>query len=350
MKNLILLLLSLSVFACNTSDRKIPSEKERLAQIKHEKDSLVLVFDSLMQVKVDVPPLIDSTFLSAECIETFHRLARETGGNMKVLYDSRKVTKTILDIITTYSTDQADLMILIDKTSSMIDDLDNIQKGLDQILTALKKYKGIRLAVGTYGDKNVDGKLWYDFQNFETNFQKTKKFINSIRVTNGGDFPESVYDGIYQAFQENFWRSGSKRMVILLGDAPSLDASLSSHSVEEILSIAKKDRINMNFYPIVLSPFSAEEMGFDDEPRMQKLNLIANVYPNPTHGPLSVELENRNGLHVEIINQSGAVIKSIETLNRMEKLELYDQPDGLYILRVYDALKNYDEQKIILSK
>ncbi len=337
------------IFSCNAPDKKVLSQEEQLSLKKQENDSLMIVFDSLMQIKVNVPLLIDSSFISVECLESFNRLARETNGEIKVLTNSKYVTKTLIEIINNYSSDNSDLMILIDKTSSMEDDLDNIKKGLDQILNVLRKYKNIRLSVGTYGDKNIDGNLWYDFKNFENDFKETSKFINNIKMTHGGDFPESVYDGVYEAFQENFWRSDSKRMVILIGDAPSLDSTLTTHRIEDVLAIAKRDKINMNFYPIVLSPYAGGELTGSDT-RMERINLISNIYPNPTSGLISVDLNNDDRLTIEIIDQKGTITKTVVTNNSFERLDLYDLPNGLYIIRVYDRFKNFDDKKIILSK
>jgi hypothetical protein len=349
MKKILFILLSMSILlACNAPDKPL-TEEQKLALKKQENDSLMVIFDSLMQVKINVAPLIDSNFISAECIGAFNTLAQETEGSVKVLATSKLVARTIMEIIRNNAKDNTDIMFMIDKTSSMEDDLGDIKKSLDQILLTIQKFKNIRLAVGTYGDRLEDGPLWYDFKNFESDFSETSKFINGIKMTHGGDYPESVYDGIYEAFQENFWRSDSKRMVILIGDAPSLDSAKTNHHLDEIISIAKKDKINMNFYPIVLSP-APGEFNLDDQPRMEKMNLITNLYPNPTSGPLAIKFHNHEGLTLELIDQKGQVLQSHEVTSSEEKLDLYEQPNGVYIIRVYDKYKNSDERKIIVNK
>ena len=65
-------------------------------------------------------------------------------------------------------------------------------------------------------------------------------------MTGGGDFPESVYDGIHEAFQEGFWKSNSKRIVILIGDAPSLGPTASTYSEKDIIQLAKSEKINID--------------------------------------------------------------------------------------------------------
>ncbi len=309
----------------------------------------MIVFDSLMHIKVDLPLLVDSTCISVECLESFNKLARETGGEVKVLACSKYVTKTLVEIIDNYSSDNTDLMIIIDKTESMLDDIDNIKVGLGQILNSISKYNNIRLSVATYGDKNTDGALWYDFRNFENDFKETGEFINNIQLTNGGDFPESVYDGIYEAFQENFWKSNSKRMVILIGDAPSLDSSLTTHRIEDVVGIATRDKISMNFYPIVLSP-TLDVTLWGGRPRMEKVSYLNNLYPNPSNGLVTLEINNYEKLTIEVIDQKGVIVKSLTTNSTIERIELYDLPAGLYIIRAYDQYKNYDEKRVILNK
>ncbi len=345
--NRFLIIIAFIAFSCSSPDKPKFTESEKLELKKAENDSLMLVLDSVMEIKVEVPQLIDSIIISPECLEEFNSLARETGGSLKVVANSNFVAKEISEIIENHATDNTDLMIIIDKTSSMFDDLENIKKGLDQILNSLKQFQNIRLCVSAYGDKNVDGNLWYDYQNFESDFEGTMKFIENIQMTNGGDFPESVYDGIYKAFKEGFWQSDSKRIAVLLGDAPSLDSRHSAHSAEDVINVATNENIHMNFYPIVLSPYNGE---FGLIKKMQNLSFIESVYPNPSSGSLTLKMNQFGTFNLEIFNQSGELITSEIINSETYKTDLYDEPNGLYIIRVSDNDKNFDTRKILLNK
>lgn len=335
------------MFSCSNPDESVldPDEKIQLQRI--ENDSLMIIFDSIININISMPQLIDSLIVSKKCLTQFNALARETKGELTVVANSKYVSQEIIKIIKNNVSDNTDIMMIIDKTSSMVDDLENIQKGLSQILSSLEGFNNVRLAVSTYGDKNIDGDLWYDFKNFETDFSETKNFIQNIQMTHGGDFPESVYDGIYSAFQENFWLSDSKKIVILLGDAPSLDSTLTTYNETDIIQLATREKIAMNFYPIVLSPFNGE---IGETKKMQKLPFISHIYPNPCRGPFAIKLNKTGEFTVEIINQKGKVIQSETIRTDSYKSDLYDFPNGLYIIRVYDKDKNFDTQKIILNK
>lgn len=322
------------------------SEEEKQEKLVLENKDLMMELDSIMSIEIEVPLLIDSSFIAIECLDQFNQLARETNGGLKVVSNSRYVAKVVSSIIESNIKKDSDLMIIMDKTGSMSDDINNLKIGLDQILETLKKYDSIRLAVATYGDKNVDKSAWFEFKNFDTDFEETMEFIENIKITGGGDYPESVYDGIYEAFQNDFWRSNSKRMVILLGDAPSLDSSLSDHTIEEIIEIATSDSINMNFYPVVLSP---SDMGFVmDVPKMQNLTFIESVYPNPSNGLLTINLNQFGEFRFELFDQNGTLLRErmLECDTCVE--ELYEFQNGIYLIRISDENMNFDTRKIIL--
>lgn len=343
--SLLFLLDSLQIL----QNRNFLSKEDKIARKRAEEDSLMFVFNSLMNIKVDLPQLIDYNTISADCVDDFNRLARETKGELKVVANSSLVTKTILQLIELHAVDGTDLMILIDKTASMGDDIDNIRKGLKQVFELLRSYRNMRLAVGAYGDKNVDGKDWYEFSSFEGDFRRTLTFINHITLTGGGDSPESVYDGIHRAFHEDFWISTNKRMVILLGDAPSLDSSLTTYTARDIIQIATQEEVYMNFYPIVLSPVP-EDIGPLGTTHMESIKLIEHLYPNPSRGVFTLDLFSSADLTIEIFDQGGKRILQKKTNQNQLREDLSLYPNGLYTIRVYDQFKNVDSRKLILSK
>lgn len=340
----ILIVLLLLLTGCSSWDKKDITE----AELRAENNSIMISLDSIMEYKIEIPQLIDSSFIAIDCLNQFNELARRTDGRLKIVSNSKYVAKVINDIIKSNVDNGTDLMIIIDKTGSMIDDISNIQKGLDQILETLQQYENVRLSVATYGDKHSDGKNWFEFKNFESNYSSTMTFLKNIETTGGGDFPESVYDGIYKAFQEGFWNSNTKRTVILLGDAPSLESTKSEHSLEEIVKISSEEKINMNFYPIVLSP---NDFGFVmDVPKMQNLTFIENLYPNPCRGVFTLQLSQLGHLNFQLFNQKGELLKEEKLRSDSYTQEMYDFPNGLYIIRIYDENKNFETRKIILEK
>lgn len=338
-------LLVLSLAGCNRTNPRQLSDEERLEKAKVEDEAIIVELDSLMSMKVTLPALMDTTVFSDVCIQQFNQLATETNGALKVVANSRFVSETINEIIRENGAHDLDLMIVIDKTGSMNDDISNVKVGLDQILNALKEFDNTRLAVATYGDRAVDGALWFNYQDFGSQLETSREFINKIQITGGGDYPESVFDGVYEAISKDFWRSSSKRIVLLIGDAPSHTGAASNRSIEDVIEVAKANDINMNFYPIILSPYNTEYGTIES---MQSLSFIESIYPNPSRGAVVLSFNQIGDLTLELFNEDGQMVQTQPVNSETVRLDLYDQKPGVYVLRVFDAKKNYDVQKIVL--
>lgn len=313
---------------------------------KMSDEESIMMFDAFMDIKVKLPAEIDYSVFNKTCVNQFSRLAQKTGGDITVVAQTSEVTKSIVAIIDESAIEGLDVMIILDKTSSMADDFINIKKGLHQIISSLEKIEEVRLAISSFGDKNVDGKNWYDFQNFEGNFKHARNFLNGIQQTFGGDYPESVYDGVYETFKEDFWRSNSKRVAILLGDAPSLVGIGTKYTEENIVEAATAEEIHMNFYPILLSPYNTVGTSVSN---MQPKSLVSEVYPNPTNGPVTLKFENSEELSVQIFNQSGKMVHEEAIDSEEYNYNLHDLKNGLYLFRVLDEKKNFDVQRVVLN-
>lgn len=347
-RRLPLLALALFLLTCNNDTVKsAPEEVKAVEETMSHKDSIQVIFDSLMKIKVEVPQVIDKSVIDSTCNSQFIKLAKQTGGSLKIMVNARFISKEIKKIIEANSCDSADVLFLIDKTGSMEDDIDNIKRGLNNVMESLKKFNGNRLAIACYGDRNVDGADWFTFRNFGNNYAGARNFINSIEVTGGDDFPESVNDAFFEVLKKGFWRSETKRLIILVGDAPSLQPPLSKYTIEEVISKAKEDKINMNFYPILISPYEKEDLGLLR--RMEEVKMIQAIYPNPSNGLLNIDFVKEGTYTVDVLNKEGQLLSSERTNGINYKKELGELENGLYIIRVTDRYKNYDNGRIIIQ-
>jgi hypothetical protein len=206
----------------------------------------------------------------------------------------------------------------------------------------------VRLAIALYGDKNSDGDDWYSYKCFNYDYELAYDFINEIKITGGDDYPESVYDGYFEAQKENFWQSKTKRMVVLIGDAPPLEKPLSNYSMKDIIADANSKKIKMNFYPIVVSP--SDTVPENEMRKFQKMNLVNSIYPNPSNGEFTIDFGATNIVKIEVYNASANLIFSMHNSDNKKNIDLSGKPNGLYIVRAYDLYHNYDEKKVIIQK
>jgi hypothetical protein len=185
--------------------------------------------------------------------EAFTALAEYTGG---VRYDAGSASE-VPDIINTVIDEQAssntDLVFLIDNTASMSDDISEVKSSLTTIINNLPG--GTKLAMAVYNDANEDPTGWYSWFDLTTDYTLAISYLNDITVYGGGDLPESVYDGIYLTVDNLSWSSSSKRMILVIGDAPPLDGDLTTYSLKQVIDKCESMSIDVNLYPVLISAF-----------------------------------------------------------------------------------------------
>lgn len=118
-------------------------------------------------------------------------------------------------------TDKLDVVFAFDTTGSMYRFLTTVKAQLDylysEIYAAIPDVQIGAIAYGDYCDAATD----YVTQvlPFTKHKPQFHQFIHQIRKTDGGDFPEAVEEALHAANQLP-WRLGSRRALILIGDAP----------------------------------------------------------------------------------------------------------------------------------
>lgn len=182
--------------------------------------------------------------------EAYNLLAELTGG---IRYDATRASEVpdiIIKIITENASTGTDLVFLIDNTGSMGDDIYEVKQALNNIISRLPS--GTMLGAASYNDANEIPTTWYNWENLTSEYSKISTFINAISAFGGGDLAESVYDGLYQTLDKMSWSSTRKRMIIIIGDAPPLEGSLTTYSLKEVADKCKNLGVVANLYPILI--------------------------------------------------------------------------------------------------
>jgi hypothetical protein len=113
---------------------------------------------------------------------------------------------------------QVDLVICLDTTGSMRDDIDAIRGLLIPRLEELiLDFNGFRIGMVLYKDYN---ELYLTkLIPFTDDFGKFRTALNAIRVGGGRDIPEAVHEALYEGAVKFPWNAETN-MLILIGDAP----------------------------------------------------------------------------------------------------------------------------------
>jgi hypothetical protein len=325
MKKMLPLLLAIILLVqCTPGEDGMPEQQE--TPDPYSVDGFTQM-DSLLLSDVSMPEILNMEYFDSTTVKVFKTIADGTDGQLYFAPNAMKVIETIVEILENHGSDNSDICFLVDKTGSMMDDNQMINQSMDTIISTLEKYSNTNVALAFYGDKNVDGRNWFESVDFTTDYEKIRSAWKKHRPSGGGDGPESVTDGAYKVIDELSWSSDSKRIILVLGDAPPLEAPLANHSVDDIVKQAKSKGIESNYYPVVVG-FAWVETG----PR--KANLIAGLYPNPVVNYTNLVLTNNEPYSVEVFSMGGELIEKFETNNQKHQFNTTEYTPGIYLIRV----------------
>ena len=116
-----------------------------------------------------------------------------------------------------------DVVFLLDSTGSMGDEIDVVKKKIEEMISEIAlgdPAPDVRFGIVTYRDRNDA----YVVQKFDLtrDIDRIIADLNGIQANGGGDYEESVNEGLHVSIQEMSWdldRAVAK-LVFLIGDAP----------------------------------------------------------------------------------------------------------------------------------
>ena len=126
-------------------------------------------------------------------------------------------------MIKTKALNHVDLCFAIDTTGSMGSFIHEAQQHLLDTLSLLSSDSSIDLQVGLveYRDHPPQDESFITrVYPLTGKFKEMQKKINKLKADGGGDGPEAVYRGVFDACDRTKWRPHSCRFVLLVGDAP----------------------------------------------------------------------------------------------------------------------------------
>lgn len=186
----------------------------------------------------------------AELVAAFSGLTDGEKGACNFIYETESIPEVLCRIVEG-AEPGSEIIFLIDKTSSMEDDIDEVRRSINDIIDCLPPQTF--LGAAAYGDRLVDGPGWYERTDLTTDFDDIRKFVNEIFPRGGGDQPESVYDAIWETLDQMPWKGcDAPDKIIVMGDAMPHEGVKSTYSLEQVLEKAKEICPNTEFYPVIV--------------------------------------------------------------------------------------------------
>ncbi|HUX38493.1 MAG TPA: vWA domain-containing protein [Rectinemataceae bacterium] len=115
--------------------------------------------------------------------------------------------------------DSLDLVLCVDSTSSMDPYMEDLKKNLIRLVRArVKKFKTYRLGLVLFKDYWPEEYLTRKIP-FTSDLATFDASIQHLVARGGGDIPEAVHEGLYDAAVQFDWQAAA-RLVVLVTDAP----------------------------------------------------------------------------------------------------------------------------------
>ncbi len=125
-----------------------------------------------------------------------------------------------------------DLMLTVDTTGSMRDELQYLQKELEDVIARIAEASddvlSINVSVNFYRDTG-DAYVVRPFE-FTGDIDEAIKQLNDQNASGGGDYPEAVHTALESSIDEHQWRENAVKLLFLVLDAPP-------HSEKELAGI-----------------------------------------------------------------------------------------------------------------
>lgn len=121
---------------------------------------------------------------------------------------------------------QLDLMLMIDTTGSMSDELEYLKVELADMVDRIAKageQLSIRVSVNFYRDEGDEYVVKYF--DFRSNINECIDQISKQRSDGGGDWPEAVHTALENAVSGHQWRENAVKLCFFVLDAPPHDES-----------------------------------------------------------------------------------------------------------------------------
>jgi hypothetical protein len=136
-----------------------------------------------------------------------------------------------------------DLVICLDTTGSMKNDLAAIKKGLSPLLEdARRHFAPLRVGLVVFRDYNDE--YLNRFYQLDADMNAFQRLLNGLTANGGRDVPEAVYEALYEAVTRSDW-GAADRMIILIGDAPPHPRPLGDIDAAAVKSAAAENSIRI---------------------------------------------------------------------------------------------------------
>jgi hypothetical protein len=150
-----------------------------------------------------------------DTVEAFTEIAKDY---LTYAKNPEELVDRIREILEREKGKSLDMVICLDTTGSMRDDIDAVRSRLIPMLKEnIAGFDSFRIGMVLY--KDYKDEYLTRVVPFTRDFNQFQRSLNAIRPGGGGDIPEAVYEALYEGAVKFKWEAESK-VLLLIGDAP----------------------------------------------------------------------------------------------------------------------------------
>ncbi len=201
---------------------------------------------TVMQKPFEGPP--EGNYME-DTVNAYTEISNEGDGRLIYSRGEDDIVDKIEEIIDDTEGKSLDLVLALDTTQSMENDIPHLRKSLVPLLR--EKAEGFSmLRVGVVLYKDYDEEYITDVFPFQVGGVETvQRILDRIRVFGGRDIPEAVYEALYAGIKSYPWAAESRK-IILVGDAPPHPRPRGKITKEMVYTEA--EALSIELYTIIL--------------------------------------------------------------------------------------------------
>jgi len=206
-----------------------------------------------------------------------------------------------------------DVLFLIDATGSMADEIAKVQSTIFDVsaqIDALPENPNVRYGMVTYRDRG-DSFVTRSYE-FTPDVRDFSKNLNTVYADGGGDYPESLNQGLHDALHSVEWRGeDTVKLIFLIADAPPhLDYAQDYDYAVEMENAAQRG----------IKIFSIASSGLDDQgeyifrqiAQYTQGRFIFLTYEGPSNGGVPGEVTTHHVDDYSVENLDDLLVRLVE--------------------------------------
>ncbi|MFZ4617924.1 MAG: hypothetical protein ACOYM2_17225 [Rectinemataceae bacterium] len=185
-----------------------------------------------------------------ETVKAFEDIAQAGKGSLRYADGARDIVPALAGLLDSSKGRKLDLVLCIDTTDSMQDDIDAIRKALPgEFKKALETCADYR--IGLIFFKDYFEEYLVKRHEFTKDYLVLDEELAAARAGGGRDIPEAIYEALYAALTEYDWKAEDRRLV-LVSDAPP--HPLPRGTIGKVQVDGEAARWNVELDAIILPP------------------------------------------------------------------------------------------------